>query len=207
MPKYLFLDWSGDVGFKFGRGSSEYLVPTLVSVDNYGQVREGLRRLRKNLGLPPHFEFHYNQTHPRFRAAFFAELSAMPFQAGVLIVHKPSLPFAVTKMREQERLGIFVANLILRVEPDLIEKSLLLVDGQRKDTALAQGIRVAIARALERSGRPRRLRKVKTRPARSEDGLQIADMIAGTVVSRLQGRHHYLDWVGDRVSIWRYEPK
>ena len=106
-------------------------------------------------------------------------------------------------MRELERLTLLVAELFLRIEPDLIEKALLLVDGRRGDVALARSIRMAVSRAVE-SGRKI---KVKTRPARDEDGLQIADMIAGTVVNRLQGKRHYLDRVGDRVSIWHYGQK
>ena len=204
MRRYLFLDWSGDVGFKFGRGSSEYLVPALVFISDYNRIRVNLQNLRRRLGLPLHFEFHYNQTHPRLRAAFFSELATLPFQAGVLVIHKPSLPFTVTRMREQERLGFFVADLTLRIESDWFEKSLLVVDGQRKDTALTQGLRTAIGQALERAGRPHRLHRVRARPARSEDGLQIADMIAGTVVSRLRGRKNYLDQIKDRVSVWYY---
>ena len=207
VPKYLFLDWSGDAGFKFGRGSSEYLVLVLVFSTDYGQVRKGLVLLRKDLGLSPFFEFHYRQTPPDLRAAFFDALAGLPFSAEVLIVHKPSLPPSFVGMREARFYGHFVANLILRAEQTSVNRALLLVDAQRSDVVLVRSIRVAVSRALEEAGAAHRPGKVKPRPAKEEDGLQMADMIAGAMVDRLEGKQDYLAKVEEHLRIRRYEPK
>jgi len=207
VPKYLFLDWSGDAGFKFGRGSSEYLIWALVSSTDYGRVRKRLVLLRRELGLFPLFEFHYKQTPPDLRAAFFETLCDLPFSAEVLIVHKPSLPPSFARMKEAQLYGRFVADLLLRTERTSVDQALLLVDAQRSAVALVRGIRVVVSRAMEEAGLPHRLTKVKPRPAKEEDGLQIADMIAGTTVDWLEGKQDYLVKVEEHLRIRRYEPK
>jgi len=207
VPKYLFLDWSGDVGFKFGRGSSEYLVLALVSSTDYSQVRMTLAFLRTELELSPLFEFHYRQTPPEVREAFFDVLTGLPFSSEILVVHKPSLPPWFVRMREAEIYGHFVSDLVLRADQTIIEQASLLVDAQRSDMVLIRGIRVAVSRALGGAEVNYGLRKVKARPAREEDGIQIADMIAGAMVSRLEGKRDYLAELQEHLSVWHYEPK
>lgn len=207
MPKYLFLDWSGDAGFKFGRGSSEYLIWALVSSTDYGRVRKGLVLLRRELELFPLFEFHYKQTPPDLRAAFFETLGGLPFSAEVLIVHKPSLPPSYARMKEAQLYGRFVADLLLKAERASVDQALLLVDAQRSAVALVRDIRVVISRAMEEARLFYRLKKVKPRPAKEEDGLQMADMIAGTVADRLEGKRDYLTEIEGRLRTRRYRPK
>lgn len=203
MPKYLFLDWSGDIGFKFGRGSSEYLILALVSSIEYRQVRRRLVRLRKQLRLSPHFEFHYKQTPSDLKATFFNTLSSLDFSAEVLIVHKPSLSSSFSRMKWTQFYGHFVADLVLGAERASVDQALPLVDAQRSDVALVRGIRVAISRALKEAEAAYWL----PRPAEEEDGLQIADMIAGTVVDWLEGRRSYLSKVKEHLHIRRYASK
>lgn len=207
MPKYLFLDWSGDVGFKFGRGSSEYLVLALVSSTDYGRVRKTLVSLRRELGLSPLFEFHYRQTPPELKEAFFDVLTGSPFSSDILVVHKPSLPRSFVRMKEAEIYGHFASDLILRTGQTTVEQALLLVDAQRSDMVLVRGIRVAVSFALEEAEVAYGVRKVKARPAREEDGIQIADMIAGAMVDRLEGKRDYLAELKEHLRVWHYEPK
>lgn len=207
MPKYLFLDWSGDVGFKFGRGSSEYLVLALVFSTDYGRVRKALASLRKELGLSPLFEFHYRQTPPELRDAFFDVLTGLPFSSEILVVHKPSLPLSFVRMKEVEIYGHFVSDLVLRTDQTIIEQALLLVDAQRSDMVLVRGVRVAISHALEETELAYGLRRVKARPAREEDGIQIADMLTGAMVDRLRRGRDYLAELEEHLRVWHYQPK
>ena len=207
MPKYLFLDWSGDVGFKFGRGSSEYLVLALVSSTDYGRVRKTLASLRRKLALSPLFEFHYMQTPPELKGAFFDVLTGLAFSSEILVAHKPSLPLSFRRMREAEIYGHFVSDLLLRADQTIIEQALLLVDAQRSDVVLVRCIRVAVSHALEGAKVTYGLRKVKARPAREEDGIQIADMIAGAMVNRLEGKRDYLAELEEHLHVWHYQPK
>ncbi|MBM3302409.1 MAG: DUF3800 domain-containing protein [Deltaproteobacteria bacterium] len=207
MPRYLFLDWSGDAGFRFGRGSSEYLILVLVHSTDYSLVRRTLVSLQDDLGLSSLFEFHYKQTPPRLRELFFDALVDVPVSAKILVVHKPALPRSFARMREPELYGHFVADLILRTGQTVVEGAYLLVDAQRSDVVLVWGIRVAISRALEEAGVAYRLKKVKARPAKEEEGLQIADMIAGAMLDRLEGKREYVTKLEERLRVWHYPPK
>lgn len=207
VPKYLFLDWSGDAGFKFGRGSSQYLVLVLAHSTHYSLVRRTLISLRDDLGLSPLFEFHYKQTPPQLREPFFDALADIPVSAEILVVSKPALVGSFARMGETELYGGFVADLILRTERMVVEGAYLLVDAQRSDAFLVRGIRVTISRALEKAGVTYRLKKVKARPAREEDGLQIADMVAGAMLDRLEGKQDYLAKLEEHLRVWHYPPK
>jgi len=110
-------------------------------------------------------------------------------------------------MGETQFYGHFVADLIIKAEPASIDRALLLVDAQRSDVVLVRGIRTAISRTLKGAGATYQLKKVKPRPAAEEDGLQIADMIAGAMVDWLEGRGNYLAQVEGNLRLWRYRPK
>ena len=105
-----FVDWPGDSGFKFALASSEYLCVCFVSSDEYGQLRDGLMRMREQCGLPRHFEFHFAHCPDRVKEAFFEALLLLPWDAVALLVDKRSLARDLAKMPERSFYGFFVAE-------------------------------------------------------------------------------------------------
>jgi hypothetical protein len=56
----VFVDESGDVGIKVDAGSSSYFTATLLVFEDHDEALaadERISRLKRDLGLPSHFEF------------------------------------------------------------------------------------------------------------------------------------------------------
>lgn len=71
----VFLDDSGDPGFKVKKGSSPCFVIALVIFDDHLEAETcalEIKKLRRELGLSDHFEFKFSKCCDRFRKAFSA---------------------------------------------------------------------------------------------------------------------------------------
>ncbi len=199
-----FVDWSGDSGFKFALASSEYLCVCFVSSDDYGQLRDGLVRLREQRGLARHFEFHFAHCPDRIKEVLFEALHLLPWDAAALLVDKRTLARDLTKMPEPSFYGFFVADLIARMPVQSLSAQRILIDDLRKESPLVRGIRVAISPVL-RAREIKRVPKLRGEPSHRCDGLQVADMLAGAVVAREKTGTDYLSALEKRVSLYRYQ--
>lgn len=89
-----YIDESGDEGFAFGSGSSEWFVlsavVTLKAEDL--QTVKLVDRVRQRLGKPEHKPLHFRDLRHEHRLPFIAEISRASLRVVTLLVHKPSLP-------------------------------------------------------------------------------------------------------------------
>lgn len=89
----VYIDESGDEGFAFGSGSSEWFVlsavVTLKAEDL--QTVKLVDRVRQRLGRPEHKPLHFRDLRHEHRLPFIAEISRAPLRVVTLLVHKPSL--------------------------------------------------------------------------------------------------------------------
>lgn len=207
MPlRHLFIDWSGDLGFKFGRGSTTHLVIAVVSIADYGRFRKLIADLRGERGLHKAYEFHYTHIPKTERAAFFNALRGASFKAWVLMVDKRMLPQSFKQRNQYDLLGEFIAVLADQLPATAVENALVVIDAHSTTTELTRSIRVAISGALRARQRQPRIKKLCGRPAHREDGLQLADMVAGAVVeSKVRGGADYLAGLEDKIRTTWFE--
>lgn len=185
--RFLFLDWAGDAGFKFRRGSSRYLIIAAVFTDDYQTLQDDLDRLRERRELGKGFYFHYVEASSKVKPVFFHVLASLPFQARVLVIDKPKLSAPFRTMGGQKIIQHFVADLVVGLPREMAEGATFIFDGHRKETKVTRGIRVAISHLQKERGLDYRLKRVLPRPLTEEDGVQIADMIAGAVLDKVDG--------------------
>ena len=199
--KAAYLDWAGDAGFKFRAASSRYLSISVVASKTLPS--DTLDIIREQFHLGKAFYFHFTNASELIKPPFFAALARTDLQGVVLRVDKLKLSETFHKMSGAMLIGYFVAEAASHLPEQFIAKQVLIFDGSRDEIALTQIIRVAISAKLKESGLPR-FRRVTPRPAREEDGLQVADMLAGAAASehlpdtallgRLQGKVELVDF-------------
>ena len=76
----VFIDESGDAGFRIDRGSSQIFAAAMVIFDDRGQAlacMEALEKLRQKLGLR---EFKFNKSHAKVKSAFFEVVQRYDFK-------------------------------------------------------------------------------------------------------------------------------
>jgi hypothetical protein len=91
----VYIDESGDEGFKFGPdgGSSTWFVLSAVVIraHNDHMIREGLATVRKKLGKNQNHALHFRNLRHEQRIPYVQELAKAQIRTLSVLVHKPSL--------------------------------------------------------------------------------------------------------------------
>jgi len=90
----VFVDESGDPGMKLGKGSSNYLVITMVVLDcskDASSVEAQIRELRQQFGWKQDFEFHFTEMSPSRKTEFLQVISNHTFKYYSIVIDKVKL--------------------------------------------------------------------------------------------------------------------
>lgn len=172
----IYVDWSGDPGFKFRQGSSELFVVAAVMSDEQPAMTE----LRLQLSLPEDFEFHYSKTDRVIREYFKKYINNEMEIPGIVIlrVDKQRLPLETRQKRGEQIMADFIALCVASLPPELLHNAILYYDGEKEQQSFKNTLRTALSEALDAGVF---FRDIKAVPARRVDGLQMADMLAGFI--------------------------
>ena len=90
----VFLDESGDTGFKIESGSSPFFTVTLVLFEEHDEAQaadDRIRLLRRELAKPETFEFHFTENSDAIREAFFHAITPYSFFYFGIVIDKARL--------------------------------------------------------------------------------------------------------------------
>jgi len=90
----IFIDESGDTGFKFNKGSSTNFVLALVIFENDLAAEETaskIKKLRKKLNKNDKFEFKFNKCNKKFRLSFLNAVKDCKFQIKAIVLKKDKI--------------------------------------------------------------------------------------------------------------------
>lgn len=178
-------DESGDVSSSFGRGASRFFVVAIVGTSEPDGLRGLLACVRHSAGLAPEFEFSYSgPTSSRLKAQVFASLCDVGLRTWAAVLDKGAVDWKAQKPGGIE-LYIGVLGAAVRMIPaDERETGTLILD----EFGSAATVRTRLRRALRMSGAVG-FRRLRVSRSRSEDLVQVADLLAGSVYRRCCGLH------------------
>ncbi len=87
----VFIDDSGDPGFKVERGSSPVFVITCVIFDDELEAEKtavAIKELRRKLKKSDKFEFKFNKANRKFRLEFLERVSPFKFRVRAIVFEK-----------------------------------------------------------------------------------------------------------------------
>lgn len=174
----VFLDESGDAGFKFDKGSSTHFVIALVIFDDSLDAEEtalGIKRLRQRLGLHEKFEFKFNKTDEYRRLQFFEAVRDAKFRVRAMLVDKRNLYSDQLKHDKNSFYNYFVAQVLMHNQGQ-ITGAKLRVDGSG-DRAFKNAFKTYLRQKLETGV----IESAKSVDSKADSLIQLADMIAGAV--------------------------
>jgi hypothetical protein len=185
MTQYFFVDESGEPGLQ-SRQSSAYFVVVMAQMPKWEPIPE-LAALRKDLHLAPSFEFHYVKMSAVQKQAFYQALIPVAFRVRSAVLLKDELPALYREMNGFELTIELLTGLTLRASPLDIGGDILVMDGATD--ALRSALRVRLSQECRKTNRARPFGKIATASSRKEDGLQLADMVAGAIRDHALGRN------------------
>ncbi len=202
MTQYHNLDDSGDPGLSNSPSSSKFFALAMVQLAGTESLRE-LAQARHLLHLASDFEFKYHTSTPAQRKEFFQAIEPLQFRVRAIVVEKAVLGEPYARMNGLELTIHFITHLALRASELDLANDILIVDGATP--AFCRGLRIQISRACRERERVRPFNKIVGGRSRYEDGLQLADMIAGATRHYVMGTQSepYRTFARKVVDLWQ----
>jgi len=178
MTQYFYVDESGDAGLEGQASSSSHFVIAMVQLPERAQLYP-LEILRKSFRVSPSFEFKYHKTTSQQKNKFFSEVLAVNFRVRAVAVDKAQLGPLFNRLPPQALITELIIGLAMRASELDIANEILIIDGATP--LFCRNLRVQFSERTKREERIRPFKKIIGGDSKVEDGLQLADMIAGAI--------------------------
>ena len=204
MPKYqqlIFIDDSGDPGFKLDHGSSRFFVIACVIFDNpisAEYTAASLKMLKEKLGWKQEREFKFHRANDKQKGLFFAAVKKHNFKIRAIVVDKNKISEPALKKSES-----FYSYVVQKVLNDYTGMNLarISLDGSGNRNFRKKST-TEIRQTINNGSR----RMVEFRLVDSRDSvlIQLADMVAGAIAAKSDKtkrlKHDYLKMLKPKID-------
>lgn len=172
----VFIDESGDPGFKLQKGSSPFFVTSMVMFENgrtAAQTQEKISRLATELGIKPEFKF--SKCCSDHRDSFFSTIAGCRFKCRFIVVDK-SLIYPPHLMADKDSFYSFFLRMLLKHDGGTLRDARIIIDGS-EDRNFKKQLKSYIRRHIPAES----LKDLRLKDSQSDYLVQLADMTAGAV--------------------------
>lgn len=177
----IFIDDSGDPGFKIGSGSTRYFVIALLIFDDYLEAEKmavAVKELRRSFNMSDHEEFKFNKSKNKIREDFLRKISEFKFRVRCLIVDKTLIYNKELKSKKESFYAYFIKEVLKHSDHTIFEAKIRL-DGSG-DREFKKQFLVYLRKELSTSER-NIMKNFKMVDSRNDVLIQSVDMIAGAI--------------------------
>ncbi len=177
----IFIDDSGDPGFKFEKGSSKYFVIALLIFDDNLEAEKmavAVKELRRQFKLSDREEFKFNKSNDRIRKAFLIKICEYSFRIRCLIVNKTHIYSPELKNQKDKFYAFFIKE-ALKYSNETIIDAKIRIDGSG-DREFKKQFFTYLRKELNSKDKSI-IKNCKMVNSRTDVLIQTVDMIAGAV--------------------------
>ena len=177
----VFIDESGDVGFKVSTGSSPYFVVVLILFKEELEAEEtalNIKKLRKSLQKDDSFEFKFNKCNRKFREAFLETVKNCNFTIRAIVFNKKTIKSSFLK-ENKESFYNFALRMLLEHNSGAIKNAKIRLDGSGEK--LFRTNLTTYLRKFLNSTTKQVMRNIRFRDSQRDVLIQLADMVAGSI--------------------------
>jgi len=179
----VFIDESGDSGFKFDRGSSKHFVIAAVifrsafAADACDRSIEGLKR---KLGFHLGREFHFSESSDRVRGEFFRCVAGEDFAYHAFVINKQMLSAQAKSFQDGKSFYRFAVSIVCENARSLLSEAKIVID-KNGDRFFRQYLEKHLKEQMTDPEGRCLIRRVAMEASHSNNLVQLADMICGAV--------------------------
>jgi len=205
----VFIDDSGDPGFKLNKGSSKYFVICcVIFTDNLEAEKTSLsiKELRRKLKISDFYEFKFNKTNKKFRKAFFNVVKPFRFKIRAIVVDKEKIYSQRLKTHKEEFYNYIIMQ-VIKHSKGKIKKAKLKFD-KRGEIGIRNQLRVYLSNRLDNKNQ-HIFGDLKFVDSRQNTLIQLADMVAGSIYADYTNKDKsflkLLKIAGRIEDIWEFK--
>lgn len=202
----VFLDESGDPGFKTEKGSSPFFVINLVTFNDDLEAEKtavAIKELRRELKHSDFFEFKFNKTPKEEVLRFLEVVNKFDWKYRAIVVRKDLIRSSELK-NVHESFYNYMMKLVLKHHGGTIQKAKLRVDG-RGSHEFKRSVTTYLRLNLPKGT----LDTLRFRNSQSDVLIQMADIIAGSIHRSYQPRKDKGDYISKikrkhEGNVWEF---
>jgi hypothetical protein len=177
----VFIDDSGDPGFKIEHGSSRYFVIALVIFKDELEAEKAaiaIKEFRRSLKFPDHMEFKFHKSHPRVKEEFLKAINPFDFTVRCLSADKTLIRSEELKNNKNSFYS-YAIKMVLQYSNNEILDAKIKIDGSG-DRIFRRNFLTYLRKHLNSKQR-KIMKNCKLADSRENVLIQMADMVAGSI--------------------------
>ena len=177
----VFIDDSGDPGFKLNKGSSKVFVISCVIFDDELEAEKtavAIKEFRRKMKFPDTMEFKFNKSSRKIRKGFLTEISKYKFRIRAIVMQKEKI-YSWELKKSKESFYSYAIKMVLKYDNKTLKNAKIKLDGhgerifrRKLTTYLRRELNVRQKKVVSQ------LRFVNSK---TNVLIQMADMVAGSI--------------------------
>ena len=188
----VFIDEAGDTGRKTEKGSSKFFIISLILFEDNEEALacdQRINLLRRELKLPDNFEFHFTHNSKRVKQEFLKAIQPYHFIYFSVVIDKDPKKLWGPGFATKESFYKYACQMVFTNAKQYLENATVILDKSGNPdfrNRLAKYLRNKV-----KTENKRIIKKIKQQKSHSNNLLQLADYISGTVNKKIQNKK---DW-------------
>ncbi len=188
-PMLVFIDESGDPGFKIEKGSSPVFVLSMVIFDNDDAASAATAAIKAaTIAQRVRPEWKFSKCDNDRRDAFFEAIAGLSFQTRAVVVEKSRIHSHTLQTKPRQFYSYFT-RLMMKHDGGALRDAKVIIDGSG-DRQFKQALQSYLKRELDDGA----LRKIAFKDSMRDPLLQLADMTAGAIARSYSDRSNARRW-------------
>ncbi len=177
----VFIDDSGDPGFKVEKGSSAAFVICCVIFDDDSEAEKTaivIKEYRRSIYLSDQYEFKFNKSNRRICEGFLMAVRDQHFRVRAIVVKKENIRSELLR-DNKDSFYRYIVKMVLKYNFGTITNAKIKIDGSG-DREFVRELTTYLRRDLNVGKNPI-ITDIKIKNSKNNVLIQLADMIAGSI--------------------------
>lgn len=177
----VFIDDSGDPGFKFNKGSSKVFVIACVIFDDELEAEKtavAIKEFRRKIKFPDAMEFKFNKSSKKVRKGFLTEVSKYKFRIRAIVMQKEKI-YGEELRRSKESFYSYAIKMVLKYDNQTLKNAKIKLDGHG-ERIFRRKLTTYLRRELN-IRQEKVVSQLRFVDSKTNVLIQLADMIAGAI--------------------------
>jgi hypothetical protein len=177
----IFIDDSGDPGFKFDKGSTSHFIISMVIFDDELEAEKTaveIKELKRRIGFSDQTEFRFFKTNNRYKIKFLETISKFDFRIRCLVVDKKKVYSPQLKGNKNSFYAYFIKEVLKNNNDTIIDAKIRLDGGGSRE--FRKTFLTYLRRELNSKDK-KVMKNFKMVDSKRDVLIQMADMIAGSI--------------------------